>query len=772
MSHFDTRAYCVEHSLISFSCGLKYDSDTKKKIPMIKGSWKKINAENYIEHHDYNKSGFGIMMGLNNLIVLDCDIDKSNGLFPNEILAVLNNTCKSVVKTPNGKHYYFRCTKPITRQNNALWNGTKIEYLDLIANDAFIFAPPTNYTRGDEIVAYQWLTGDLSTIIDLPDEIYHAIKPPPKKTEAIIKRVASSESLRKLLFGLNAERFNPYNSWIQIGAILHNDGIENGCELWDEASKRVPEKYQEGVCAIKWQTFKQVENPCTVATLYAWLKEDNLLLFNQLKSNSHGLESLLINPSHRSLAEAFYALKPDQFIYAPNANFGWFALQSNNVWCYQGKAIDKFKKIFYDTLAPLIEDLIIKYQTALDEDGKNEQIKKSMDNARASLACINGAPFLINVNSWLQDLYCVRDIHLKMDLNPNLFAFNDKVYDFIKCDYRPIDANDYISITCGYNAPTLETANKGAPALNKFLDSLFENEDTKQYLINTLAYSLCGTNYLQEFYLWKGRGGNGKGLLMSLLLRSLGRYIDTLPISYLVKGSPAKGASLPELAACKAARVIYSTEPDSNNKERLQNSVIKNLTGGDPQNVRGLFKDPFTYTPQFTLFIQCNDCKFNKVDAALQRRMVVVEFPFEFKSVDLYNKDVENHRIADRNIDAELQSDDVRSAFMMLLLETYKLNLYGNKEISRPTAVKESIKEFFNDCNPLANWLYTKYNISNDSTHRLTPTEFVNLYNADNQETPLTSKQFGDYMSLLGYNSKNCHSVRYYVGFEEKPIIE
>ena len=40
MAAFDTRAYCLKTGIVSFSCGLRYDGDTKKKIPMIKGSWK------------------------------------------------------------------------------------------------------------------------------------------------------------------------------------------------------------------------------------------------------------------------------------------------------------------------------------------------------------------------------------------------------------------------------------------------------------------------------------------------------------------------------------------------------------------------------------------------------------------------------------------------------------------------------------------------------------------------------------------------------------
>jgi phage/plasmid-associated DNA primase len=772
MNTFDTRSYCVNNGIVSFSCGIKYDNETKKKIPMIKYSWKKLTAENFIEHHDTNKSGFGIIMNLNNFIVIDCDIDKSAGSFPEEILSVLDNTCKAIVKTPNGKHYYFKTTKKITKQTGAFWNGNKVKNLDIIADSAFIFAPPTNYTRGDEIVAYQWVVGDLSTVSDLPDEIYQSIKQSSKKTENIISRKASYETIKRILEGLSESRFESYDSWLLIGAILHNDGIENGLELWDEMSQRVPSKYEAGACAKKWATFKETEHPATVSKLYYWLQQDNPTLYTTIKTDAHGLESLLINATHRNQAEAFYALKPNNFIYSPNANVGWYALQSNNVWSYQGKTIDGFKKIFFDTIAPLIEDLISKYTLALEEDRQNEQIAEKCKIAHKSLVMMHSAPFLENVKSWLQDLYTVRDIHLKMDCNPHLFAFTDKVFDFSICDYRDISPLDYISTTCGYKIPSTESLETGAPVLKKFLDSLFEDDDIRDYLLKTLAYSLCGTNYLQEFYIWKGRGGNGKGLLMGLLQRAMGNYINTIPISYFVKNSENKGAALPELAACKSARIVYSTEPDSNNKEKLKNNEINRLTGGDALSVRGLFKEPFTYIPQFTLLLQCNDCIINKVDIAIQRRTVVIQFPFEFKSPDYYNENVENHRLADRNIDTQLKNDDVRSAFIILLLEYFKEHLKGNKEILKPAYIKQHTNEFLNQSNPVAEWLYTRYNVVNDKKQRQTAANMLQQYNLDFPNNQLTSKVFGDNMSLLGYSSVVSNSTRYYSGLTLKTDIE
>lgn len=777
---FDTRAHCSRNNIVSFSCHLKYDTDTKKKVPIIKGSWKKINTENFHSYHDYSMGGFGIMMGLNGLIVIDCDIDKANGEFPTEILTLLDANCKAIAKSPNGKHYYFSTSLPIKKQTNAFWKGVKTPCLDIIADTAFIFAPPTAYTKGDAIVAYQWLTGDLSTVSALPDEIAQAIKPVTKNADAIIKRCSTVSTLRHVLGGISVDRFVDYHSWIKIGIALHGEGIDGGCDLWDEFSRRATDKFQEGACANKWQTFSTsgTEKPITVATLFAWLKEDNPSLFHSLKSNSSssGLETLLVKGTHHSLAEVFYSQRSDKYIYSPNANIGWYILQTSNIWEFHGKAIDSFKKVFYDTVAPLMEDLQNRFTTALEEEGVTTDHKKTIEQKykmlQKSMLLIDSAPFLVNVQAWLQDLYCVRDIHLKIDSNLMLYAFTDCVYDFNTATVRAIAPADYISSTCGYPYPSYDDGIKGVEILSGFLSSIFLDDDTKQHVLKTLAYCLCGKTNLQEFYLWKGRGGNGKGMLMSLLERAMGSYIKTLPIAYFVKPTENKGQALPEIALCRTARLVYATEPDASSKEKLQASVIKGLTGDDTIVVRKMYSEPLSFKPNFKLVIQCNDCKFNKVDPALQRRLRVIEFPMEFKTKDLYCADVETHRLADFTLESKLKTDDVRNAFILLLLDYYATYIAGEKEIEKSPAVIAATQEYLDECNPISAWLNATYQYTGDSKHRVTPTDMLGQYNLSNAGVKLSAKQFGEYMTILGYHAKKSNTTRSYHGFHLRTAIE
>ena len=60
---------------------------------------------------------------------------------------------------------------------------------------------------------------------------------------------------RDVLAGINASHFDGYHDWVAVGFALKNSGYP--CSLWDEASKRVPGKYEAGACAAKRALLKQ-----------------------------------------------------------------------------------------------------------------------------------------------------------------------------------------------------------------------------------------------------------------------------------------------------------------------------------------------------------------------------------------------------------------------------------------------------------------------------------------------------------------------------------
>jgi hypothetical protein len=76
------------------------------------------------------------------------------------------------------------------------------------------------------------------------------------------------------LAALKSARFDDYDSWLKIGMALHAvDPSATMCGEWDRASRCIPDKYEEGVCAEKWATFS-VGGGVGLGTLIQWAEED------------------------------------------------------------------------------------------------------------------------------------------------------------------------------------------------------------------------------------------------------------------------------------------------------------------------------------------------------------------------------------------------------------------------------------------------------------------------------------------------------------------
>lgn len=760
MAAFDTRAYCVDNKVASFSLRITYDEAShKKQCEAV--TWGKINKDNFTKFHDSKKTGFAILTGtINNIVVLDCDINKAAGTFPQDVLDTLDECCKSIVKTPNGKHYYFSTNKVIKKRTGTFWKGTKVPFLDVLAEKCIIYAPPSLYIRGDEPVRYQWIRGDLSTLVDLPDSILDAIAE-PEHTASVDAALTTSIDL--LLDSLSVERWSDYEEWILIGMALYNAGYT--VDLWDKYSKKAT-NYNPAACAQKWRSFGgKKTNGVGLGTLYYKLKQDAPDVFNQLRANIEDTHLRCASMTHQNTATLFYLANPSRYIYSPQ--LGWFSLGENNIWVASEEQPEQ--------LMLRISNVVSDFCDAAKEYFL-ERIKKEEDDERKNilkgcmLTTINHKKHVQNTGyvrstiEWIKELYTDSSFYKKINANRNLLAFTDAVFDFSTGEFRPIEPTDYISVCCPFPAPSLSAPTD--KRLLTFLESIFENEDDLNYLLQILASSLDGFNRFQEFYIFKGAGGNGKGLLLNLLSNCLGDYAKVLPISYFTQKTEGKGAALPELANCASARFISGSEPELNDK--LQVGFIKQISGDETLEVRKLYGRPFSYKPQFTTFILCNGAKLSKPDVGVQRRLRVLNFPFQFKQEQEFNSQNPEHRRANPDIAGLLTTPEICQSFLALLLTTYKkYSLFIAKTIHRPVNVLEATSDFLDENNPVASWLYEKYDTKADAKKKVSPTDLLNHYKQDTGKD-CNPNQFSTYLSLLGLVQKKTKTARYYFGIERK----
>lgn len=756
---FDTRKYCLENKIVSFSFKLYWDNNEQKK-KFSGPSWNKnkINKDNYYDFVS-NKNGFGIFMAANQLIVLDCDIDKAEGNFPLEILNALDASCSAIVKTPGGKHYYFKTDKLLDRKVGTFWNGQPIKNFDLIAGDCYINAPPSNYTKGDKICSYNWIKGDLSTITELPEDIYLAIQKPERESLSDIELILKS---------LSITRWDNFDSWLRIGFVLFNEGYS--VELWDKYSQ-LSKSYTPRGCYEKWKYFVKKDRGLTKASLYFWLKQDNPDVYQQLLHNLEDMFVVATRGTHQITSEIFYNMKSNDYIYSNELH--WLERKPNNtykIYSQQNKKVypDKLNLVICDTLGPFFQEAVSYFSylaKRASEDTEKINAAKRVKEIMRTQDAIQSTPYFNNMTNFLESYYLDPEIVNKIDSNPNLLAFEDKVFDFTTCKFRDILASDFIATTTGYNAPDIETP--VMPQLQQFLDSLFEDPEVLDYVLQLLAYSLWGDNRFQLVVFFKGAGGNGKGRLNNLMERCLGCYAKTLPSNYVISKTEGKGGALNELANCKSVRYVYVNEPESTDK--IQVGFIKLISGQDKLSVRKLYSAEFEYLPQFTFFLSLNHTRLSKSEIAVQRRLRVIEFPFEFKTSDFLIPTNPYHRLANYELETVLKTDEIRDSFTALLLRTFRDKIKDAKELVTPRKVKEATLEYLQDSNPIAKWLEEHIDTNADASWRMTATDVLNLYNLENHSN-FTNRQIGGLLSNLGYRVTKSNGKESYHGFKKKEL--
>ena len=171
----------------------------------------------------------------------------------------------------------------------------------------------------------------------------------------------------------------------------------------------------------------------------------------------------------------------------------------------------------------------------------------------------------------------------------------------------------------------------------EFLDSILPDPDERAYLRRVIGQALHGrvTEHLLPILI--GTGANGKSTFYGALVFALGDYATVIdPALLMVRKHD--GSSSTELMDLLGARLVIGSETEEGRK--LDEAVMKRLTGGDPLTARRLYRDPVTWIPSHQLLYVSNHLPAVRAnDPAVWRRVRVVPFdvtvPPEARDPDL-----------------------------------------------------------------------------------------------------------------------------------------
>ena len=221
----------------------------------------------------------------------------------------------------------------------------------------------------------------------------------------------------------------------------------------------------------------------------------------------------------------------------------------------------------------------------------------------------------------------------------------------------------------------------------QFIDEVTEHDSEKaDFLQRSLGYSLLGKAHEEcMFILWGKTTRNGKSTLLNTIETMLGTYATTPAVSLICSNKSAQsgGAATPELAALKGVRFV--TMAESNQYGRLDEEKIKQLTGGESITARALYESPITYTPQFTMWLSCNDLpRVHDKSIFASDRVKVIEFTKHFDAGE-----------RDENLKHKFEEPDSRTGIFNWLYEGYVH--YTQQGLAMPECIRRTVRFYERD---------------------------------------------------------------------------
>ena len=324
--------------------------------------------------------------------------------------------------------------------------------------------------------------------------------------------------------------------------------------------------------------------------------------------------------------------------------------------------------------------------------------------------------------------------HKDLDKDKYLFNCGNGTLNLHTGELQPFKREDFITrkISTEYH-PTAK-----CPKWLDFLEKIFQkDEKIIDYVQTAAGYSLTGNVNESVIFLLHGGGRNGKSTFLEIIRRVLeDSYSGNVPVQ-VFKQKYGDGGENRELAMVSGARFVTAAEPATG--MRLDESLVKSITGGDPISCRKMREDMWSYSPEFKVWLCMNQLPTIKgTDMGLWSRIRVIPFLYTIP------KDERDPLFAEK-----LFNEEAEGVLSWLVEGALR---YMKSGLTTPMAVEAAVEEyrqgedvlgqFFGDCCSFGNNHFVNKNLLFEAYEK---------WAKENNETALTLTKFTREMKTRGY---------------------
>jgi P4 family phage/plasmid primase-like protien len=213
-----------------------------------------------------------------------------------------------------------------------------------------------------------------------------------------------------------------------------------------------------------------------------------------------------------------------------------------------------------------------------------------------------------------------------LDGDPYLFNCASGTIDLRTGKLRPHDQGDRLTKI----SPVRYREGAGCPAWLRFLEEILPEPELRAFMKRWFGWCLTGIVNAEVLPIFYGTGANGKSTLTNVLLEVLGDYGQQAPQDLLM----VKRRDHPtELADLFGRRLVASAEIEEG--VRLNESLVKQLTGRERVRARYMRQDFFEFDPTHKLVLLTNHKPtIRGSDKGIWRRLKVVPFEVTIPDTD------------------------------------------------------------------------------------------------------------------------------------------
>lgn len=571
---------------------------------------------------------------------------------------------------------------------------------------------------------------------------------------------------------LSQTRAVNYNEWIKVGWTLRNIDYRL-LDSWIEFSK-CSSKYIEGECNRLWDMMRI--DTLGMGTLRWWASLDNPDKYRDiLDQNAVTLIDRCYGTdgAHFDVAKVVHALYKDRYRFTTKDIWYMFR-EDKHRWVRTREGL-QLRLVLSNEVCSKFLDRASHWNREANRVHEQKEIYENRSKTLMSIALkLKQTGYKDSLMKECKCLFTDEKFEELLDSHPHLVGFENGVYDLRMHEFRDGLPDDYISFSTGRHYVPFDDTTPEYEEIQKFMSSIYTNVDVRKYMLDTLACILDGGIRQEKFYIMTGSGSNGKSRLLELVQKAIGDYYCILPIALLTQKRAASNSAQGELERTKGRRFAVMQEPGES--ERLNIGLMKELSGGDRIIVRGLYKEPVEFKPQFKMAMTCNELpEVPSDDGGTWRRIRVIEHTSKF----VEHPNPQNNK--EFLMDPELVDKFDRWADTFVSMLIHHHSTLDPKNIHEPVDVRSATDKYKMNNDMIGQYVSEKMKADPDSTERVllnkVYTEFkVWAHNASqkgkklpdrNQFRTYMEKQFGVYPS----DGKGWRGIAY-INPEENDDVE